>query len=125
MNIDLGECLGAPDWNGRREEFTMSNSHTAIIIRSLTFWSPNQVNIHTYENEFYSMIRKYRVEMPIYFSMPELYFCDCIELEDPTSAGFSCNVSTIDSYYSTRVHKVKVRSELLKNVNQVTFSTWY
>lgn len=112
---------GTPDWNGRRKEPTLSrHPHTSIIQWGPTGWSENRVYIHTYDHAFYSMIRKYRVEMPLYFSIPELNFCDRIELGDPTRAGFSGNVFTIDWYNSTRVHTLRVRPEMLKNVNQVT-----
>ncbi len=112
---------GGTDWNGRRQEPNMSrHPRTAVLQWGPTGWNENRVYIHTYDDEFFSMIRKFRVEMPLYVSIPELNFCDRIEIGDSYGTGFYGDIFQIDWYNSFRLHTIKVRPELLKKVEKVT-----
>lgn len=111
---------GGTDWNGRRQEPKMSsNPRTAVLQWGPTGLNENRVYIHTYDDAFFSMIRKYRVEMPIYVSIPELNFCDRIELGDSYGKGFHGDIFHVDWYKLTRVHTLRVSPELLKNIKQI------
>jgi hypothetical protein len=112
---------GGTDWNGRRQEPNMSrHPRTAVLQWGPTGLNENRVYIHTYDDAFFSMIRKFRVEMPLYVSIPELNFCDRIEIGDSYGTGFYGDIFQVDWYNSTRVHSLRVRPELLKTVNKVT-----
>jgi hypothetical protein len=114
---------GGTDWNGRRQEPNMSrHPRTAVLQWGPTGLNENRVYIHTYDDAFFSMIRKYRVEMPLYVSIPELSFCDRIELGDSYGKGFYGDIFQVDWYDLRRSVTFRLEPKKLSDVRQISLS---
>jgi hypothetical protein len=112
---------GGTDWNGRRQDPRSSqNPRTVYIQWGATGLRENRVYIHTFDQSFYSMMQKYRVEIPVSVSIPELNFCDRVELGNSYGMGFFGDVFQVDWYNFTREHKLRVQPNALKNIEKIT-----
>ena len=112
---------GQTDWNGRRQNPQSSvNPMTAYIQWGPTGLLENRVYIHTFDESFYSMIEDYRLRIPILVSIPELNFCDRIELGDSYKKGFFGDIFQIDWHRQTREHRIRVQPEQLEGVTELT-----
>jgi len=112
---------GGPDWNGRRQEPKSSQDSRTVYIQ----WGPtglqeNRVFIHTFDNSYYSMFRRYQIGIPVSVSIPELNFCDRVELGNSHGSGFFGDIFQVDWYQFSREHTLRIQPQILERVNQVT-----
>ena len=112
---------GGPDWNGRRQEPRSSQSPRTVYIQ----WGPtglreNRVYIHTFDDSYYRMFENYRRVMPISVSIPELNFCDRVELGDSYGTGFFGDVFQVNWHQLSREHAIRVRPQTLKQITDIT-----
>jgi hypothetical protein len=90
---------GGTDWNGRRQDPRSSqNPRTVYVQWGATGLRENRVFIHTFDDAYYSMFEGYRLRMPISVSIPELNFCDRVELGNSYGNGFFGDVFQVDWY---------------------------
>ena len=112
---------GGPDWNGRRQEPRSSQSPRTVYIQwGATGLRENRVFIHTFDDSFYTMFERYRLGLPVSVSIPELNFCDRVELGNSYGRGFFGDIFQVDWYQFTREHTIRVRPQTLKKVTEVT-----
>jgi hypothetical protein len=66
------------------------------------------------------MFEGYRLRMPVAVSIPELQFCDRVELGNSYGMGFFGDVFQVDWYNFTREHRLRINPAALKNIEKVT-----
>ena len=99
--------------------FSSYDEHRDVAI-SWGGGSFKRVFIKTDTQSFWELIQEYRIGKPILVSIPELHFCDRIELGDSYKRGFFGDIFQIDFYGLNREHRIRVQPEQLKGVNGLT-----
>ena len=111
---------GSPTLTGRKHSSETTNSGTVVIQWGPTGLRENRVFIHTNDASLWSVINRYRIQEPIFVSLPEFGICDAITLGDAYGQGFAGDIFQIDWYGLNRKVKILLPANRLKQIQQVS-----